>query len=78
MTDNVVNYVTKCRDTYMEKLTEHKNELEAEYQKLLDDKNSNEKRRKNVEALEKKVEMVDKGLTQITELEGELKNYVAE
>lgn len=78
MIDNVVTYVTNSCDTYKEKLTEHKRELEAEYQKLLEDKNSNEKRCKNVEDLEKKVELVYKGLTQITELKGELTNYVAD
>ena len=78
MIDNVVNYVIKSCDTYKEKLTDHKNELEAEYQKLLDDKNNNEKRRKNVEDLGKKVEMADMGLIKIAELKGELKNYVAE
>lgn len=78
MIDNVVNYVTKSCDTYKEKLTEHKKELEAEYQKLLEDKNSNEKRRKNVVDLGEKVEMADKGLNKIAKLKGELKNYVAE
>ena len=78
MIDNVVNYVTKSCDTYKEKLTEHKKELETEYQKLLGDKNSNEKRRKNVERLENELELVDKGLSQIAELKGALKNYVAE
>ena len=78
MIDNVVNYVTKCCDTYTQKLTEHKKDLELEYQKLLEDKNSNEKRRANVEELEKKVEIVESGLVQIAELKGELKNYVAE
>ena len=78
LSDNVVNFVTKCRDTYKDKLTEHKKELEEEYQKLLEDKNNNEKRRKNVEDLEKKVEIVDTELLQIVELKGELKNYVAE
>ena len=78
MIDNVVNYVTKSCDTYKDKLTEHKKELEAEYQKLLEDKNSNEKRRQNVENLEKKVELVKTGLAQIADLKGELKNYVAE
>lgn len=78
MIDNVVTYVTNSCDTYKEKLTEHKRELETEYQKLLEDKNSNEKRRKNVEDLEKKVELVCKGLKQIDELKGELKNYVAD
>lgn len=78
VTDNIVNYVTESCVTYRAKLTEHKKELEAEYQKLLEDKNSNEKRCKNIEDLEKKVEIVNDGLVKIAELKGELKNYVAE
>lgn len=78
MIDNVVNYVTKCCNTYTQKLTEHKKDLESEYQRLLEDKNSNEKRRANVEELEEKIEIVESGLVQIAELKGELKNYVAE
>lgn len=78
MTDNIVNYATNCFETYTQKLKDHKEELESEYQKLLEDKHSNEKRRKNVEELEKKVEIVKTGLVQIAELKGELKNYVAE
>lgn len=78
MTGNVVEYVTKSCEIYRDKLTEHKKELEAEYQKLLEDKNNNEKRRKNVEDLEKKVGIVDIGLVKIAGLKGELKNYVEE
>lgn len=78
MTDNVVNYVTKCRETYTEKLTDHKNELEAEYQKLMEDRDSNEKRRANVEELKEKVATVEKQLRNITELKEELRNYVGE
>ncbi|WP_027216819.1 dynamin family protein [Butyrivibrio fibrisolvens] len=78
MTDNVVNYVTKCRETYYEKLTEHKVELEAEYQKLLEDRDSNEKRRANVEELKDKVATVEMQLKGIIGLKEELKNYVGE
>ena len=78
MTDNVVNYVTKCRETYTEKLTEHKIELEAEYQKLLEDRDSNEKRRANVEELKEKVATVEMQLKGITGLKEELRNYVGE
>ncbi|MFT8322809.1 MAG: dynamin family protein [Bacillus sp. (in: firmicutes)] len=78
MTGNIVKYVTKCCETYRDKLTEHKQELEAEYQKLLEDRDSNEKRRANVEDLESKVAVVERGLAKITELKGDLKNYVGE
>lgn len=78
MTDNVVNYVTKCRETYTEKLTEHKVELEAEYQKLLEDRDSNEKRRANVEELKDKVTTVEMQLKGIIDLKEELRNYVGE
>ena len=59
MTDNVVNYVTNCTEIYRDKLKEHKVELEEEYQKLLDDRDSNEKLRANVADLKKKVTIVE-------------------
>lgn len=78
MVDNVVDYVTKCCETYAQKLTEHKKELQSEYEKLLEDRNNNEKRLSDIEMLEKKIEVIDVGLEQVIELKGELKNYVAE
>lgn len=78
MIDNVVNYVTKCRETYTEKLTEHKAELEDEYQKLLENRDSNEKRRANVEELKGKVAAVEIQWKGITVLKEELRNYVGE
>lgn len=78
MIDNVVDYVTKCCQTYTTKLTEHKQELETEYNKLLADKESNERRIENVHDLERKVEIVGVCMAQISEVIGELKNYVGE
>lgn len=78
MVDNVINYITKCREVYTDKLTEHKEELEAEYQKLLEDRDSNEKRRQNVEMLKTNVSTINTQLTAITEMKEELKNYVGE
>jgi len=78
MTNNVINYVNKCREIYTEKLTEHRLELEAEYQKLLEDKENNEKRREKVEMLKQGLVAIKEGLGRITEMKGELKNYVAE
>ena len=78
MVNNIVNYVDKCCDTYHEKLNSHKDELEAEYKKLLVDRDSNEKRRANVEELKGKVATVEKQLKGITGLKKELRNYVGE
>lgn len=78
MIDNVVDYVTKCCQAYTTKLTEHKQELETEYNKLLADKESNERRIENVHDLERKVEIVGVCMAQISEVIGELKNYVGE
>ena len=78
MVDNVINYITKCREVYTDKLTEHKEELEAEYQKLLEDRDSNEKRRQNVEILKTNVSTINTRLTAITGIKEELKNYVGE
>lgn len=78
MVDNVINYITKCREVYTDKLTEHKEELDAEYQKLLEDRDSNEKRRQNVEMLKTNVSTINTQLTAITGMKEELKNYVGE
>ena len=78
MTDNVVNYVTNCTEIYRDKLKEHKVELEEEYQKLLDDRDSNEKLRANVADLKKKVTIVEGQLGSITGMKEELKSYVGE
>lgn len=78
MTDNVVNYVTKCTETYSTKLTEHKQELEEEYLKLLDDKEDNDKLRETIKDMERKLAVVEAGISEVGELKGELKNYVGE
>ncbi len=75
MIDNVVNYVLKCREVYIEKLTEHKLELETEYQQLLEDKDSNEKRLQNIENLKKKLSSAEVGLDNTCVLKEELKKY---
>lgn len=78
MVDNVVNYVTKCTETYKEQLTIHKNELEEEYQRLLEDQENNESIRANIEDLEHKLQVVEDGIVSITSIKEELKNYVEE
>lgn len=76
MVDNVVNYVTKCTETYKEQLTIHKTELEEEYQRLLEDQENNDSIRANIAELERKLKIVEDGLNSISGLKGELKNYV--
>ena len=76
MKDNIMNYINNCKDIYMEKLTEHKKELESEYQKLLVDKDNNEKYLANVKDLEIKVAIIERELKKICQMKGELKNYV--
>ena len=78
MVDNVVNYVTKCTETYKEQLTIHKTELEEEYQRLLEDQENNDNIRANIEDLERKLKVVKEGIASISGLKGELKNYVEE
>ena len=76
MIDNTIEYLNICIEIYREKLIENKKELEAEYEKLLKDKDDNEKRMKNVSNLELKVESVKKALEDITKLKEDLNNYV--
>lgn len=75
MKDNVIIYINNCRTVYSEKLKEHKEELEAEYQKLLENKESNEKRLQDVEELKKKLEATDSELKRVVALKEELSKY---
>lgn len=78
MIDNIMTYILNCRKVYIEKLTEHKEELEAEYQKLLENKESNEKRLQDVEDLKKKLEATESELKKVVTLKEELsKNVVS-
>jgi GTPase SAR1 family protein len=76
MIDNIINYITKCKEVYTEKLTVHKKELEDEYQKLLKDRDDNEKQRENVEMLKGNIAAMEEKLKAVTGVKEELKNYV--
>lgn len=78
MKNNVVTYVQKCIEVYKEQLTLHKNELENEYQKLLDDQKNNNSIIANINDLERKIEIIKKESISVSELKMELKNYVEE
>lgn len=78
MEENIINYVNKSTEIYKDQLTIHMNELEEEYQRLLEDKENNDNIRSNIEKLERKLKVVEEGLSAISALKGELKNYVEE
>lgn len=77
MINNVMNYINSCREVYIEKLTEHKEELEAEYKKLLENKESNEKRLQDVEELKKKLAAIEEELKKVVTIKEELDKYAA-
>ena len=76
MIKNVMTYIENCREIYAAKLKEHKTELESEYKKLLECKDSNEKRLKHLDELEKKLITINLGLDSVYRLKEELKTYV--
>lgn len=78
MIDNVVIYVQTCTEVYMEQLTLNKNELENEYQKLLDAQKNNNSIIANINDLERKIEIIKKESVSVSELKMELNNYVKE
>ena len=76
MLTNAVAYANSTLDMYTEKLSEHRDELQSEYQKLEEDKENNEKILETVAQLEQKVDMLAQGIEHINTLKGELENYV--
>lgn len=74
--NNVVDYVGECRKTYFEKLSCHKDELEAEYNRLLEQKDDNVRRRAIIDELEIKVNAFSNLAVKVDGLKGELTNYV--
>lgn len=76
MVNNVVEYVTSCRDIYKDQLTNHKLELEAEYNSLLMDQENNNNIRASIENYEKKLALIEEGITSIDVLKEDLRNYV--
>ena len=75
MINNIMSYISNCREVYIGKLTDHKQELEVEYQKLLENKESNEKRLQDVENLKKKLETTESELKRVYALKEELSKY---
>lgn len=78
MKDNAINYLQKCTNEYKKQLKNHKKYLDNEFQKLLDNQKDNETLMKQVEDLERELQVIETGLSNITCIKEELKNYVAE
>ena len=77
MKDNAINYLLECTKKYKEQLDKHKNDLDNEFQKLLDKQKENESFMKQVEDLEHRLQVIETGLSNITCIKEELNNYVA-
>ena len=77
MKDNAINYLLECTNKYKEQLDKHKEDLDNEFQKLLDKQKENESFMKQVEDLEHRLQVIETGLSNITCIKEELNNYVA-
>ncbi|WP_314023881.1 dynamin family protein [Gemella sanguinis] len=75
---NVVNYVTNCTEKYREQLTNHKKELEDEYNKLLENQKNNNGIVTDIEKYELILNKLETEISSISDLKGELRNYVEE
>lgn len=75
MLDNAIKYITVCQDVYKDKLTERKNALEQEYGRLLKDKEDNEKRARDIERLERNLNMIEIEQKRMSTVKGVLSNY---
>ena len=76
MVDNVIDYIETCRKVYTKKLTENKESMEQEYDKLLRDKEDNEKRQRDIARLEQNLHLIAEEQTNTMELKGVIANYV--
>ena len=75
MINNAVDYISVCQDVYKDKLTERKNALEQEYGRLLKDKEDNEKRARDIERLERNLNMIEIEQKRMSTVKGVLSNY---
>ena len=76
MVDNVIDYIEACRKVYTKKLTENKESMEQEYDKLLRDKEDNEKRQRDIARLEQNLHLIAEEQTNTMKLKGVIANYV--
>lgn len=77
MENNVIDYISACLEMYSKKLSAHRQELEGEFQKLLDKKLEVEKLQEMVKVYEANIKLIDEEVAQIDGLKGDLENHVA-
>ena len=73
--NNIIDFISKCRDVYIEKLQDHKKELENESQKLLENKDDNEKHIQNLENLKSQLNTTEAEIKSVIDLKEELSKY---
>ncbi|TXJ46427.1 hypothetical protein EPJ70_01645 [Brachyspira aalborgi] len=73
---NLENYFDNCIQKYKDKLKEHNEKLTSEYNKLLKNKEDNDKILAEIENYKKNILAIDKNIKNIDTLKGEINNYV--
>lgn len=76
MQANVIAYVGKCREVYIEKLTERKKALEQEYDRLLQSREDNEMWQHEIDRLERNLSLIKANQRSTESVKGVLSNYV--
>lgn len=71
---NSIAYVGECIDKYIEKLKKNREKLELEYDKLLEDKDNNDKKIAQIESWKKNLSIAEEKNKEIEELKGELES----
>ena len=71
---NSIAYVDECKDKYQKKLEENRKKLELEYDKLLEDKDNNDKNIAQIESWKKNLSIAEEKNKKIEELKGELES----
>lgn len=74
--DNMVNYINRCIDEYVEKLKKQADRLEDDYKNLLKDKDDNDKKLKQIKIFEEKIKKFEPNIKIINDLKKEIENYV--
>lgn len=73
---NLVAYFNNCMKKYKDKLNEHNEKLTEEYNKLLKNKEDNDKILDEIENYKKNILAIDKNIKNVDTLKGEINNYV--
>ena len=73
---NLVAYFNNCIKKYKGKLNEHNEKLTEEYNKLLKNKEDNDKILDEIENYKKNILTINKNIKNVDTLKGEINNYV--